>query len=66
MRHPRRNWKRRDGYINNQIYQLKTEVKKLRSELIIAQSEDMEVKKNKNLLTKFNGKKIINDEGKSI
>ena len=52
--------------MNNQLNQLKKEVENLKSELTIAESENMEAEKKRDLLVILYDKKIIDDEGKLI
>ena len=52
--------------MSSQIYQLKKQVKGLKNELLIAESEKLEAENNKDILAELYDKKIIDDKGKPI
>ena len=52
--------------LNNQVFQLKKEVDDLKNELLLAEENNHDVEKNRDLLAQLYENKIIDDKGKPI
>ena len=52
--------------LNNQVFQLKKEVDDLKNELLLAEENNHDAEKNRDLLAQLYENKIIDDKGKPI